>query len=222
MCGRFTQMLTWPELVRLYRVHDKAIPNLRANYNAAPTQELGIIMPGLDGLTYKTARWGLVPVWAKDTKIGAQCINARIESAAEKPAFRSAWKSRRCVVPASGYFEWKTVEAPGQKKPLKQPYYVSRKDGLPWSFAGLWERWGADDLLTFTILTMDASPAIQPLHDRQPVILDDSAAAAWVEAGNIGPPNTLDANVQMWPVTPRMNSSRYEEADSVEPVGDPL
>jgi putative SOS response-associated peptidase YedK len=75
-------------------------------------------------------RWGLVPLWAKDTEIGAQCINARIESAAEKPAFRSAWKSRRCVVPASGYFEWKTAEVPGQKKPLKQPFYVSRQDRM--------------------------------------------------------------------------------------------
>jgi putative SOS response-associated peptidase YedK len=125
MCGRFTQMLSWPELVSLYRIHDKAIPNLRANFNAAPTQDLGVIIHGEDGLVYRTMRWGLVPSWAKDMKIGNSLINARVESAAEKPAFRTAWKTRRCVIPASGYFEWKEVAVEGQKKPLKQPYYVS-------------------------------------------------------------------------------------------------
>jgi putative SOS response-associated peptidase YedK len=218
MCGRFTQMLSWSELVSLYRIHDKAIPNLRANYNAAPTQDLGVIIQGEDGLAYKTMRWGLVPVWAKDTKIGAQCINARIESAAEKPAFRSAWKSRRCVVPATGYFEWKTTEVPGQKKPLKQPFYVSHKDGKPWSFAALWESWGPDKLMTFSILTTEASPAISRLHDRQPVIIDEGAAESWIANGNIDVPNDLDDAVQIWPVTTRMNSSKYEEADSIEPL----
>jgi putative SOS response-associated peptidase YedK len=95
-------MLSWPELVSLYRIHDKALSNLQPNYNAAPTQELGVILPSEAGMTYRTMRWGLVPSWAKDLKIGAQCINARIESAAEKPAFRQAWKHRRCLVPASG------------------------------------------------------------------------------------------------------------------------
>jgi putative SOS response-associated peptidase YedK len=222
MCGRFTQMFTWHELVSLYRIHDKAFANLRANYNAAPTQDLGVILPGSDGLTYRTMRWGLVPAWAEDMKIGVQCINARLESAAEKPAFRSAWKSRRCVVPANGYFEWTTIEVPGQRKPLKQPFYVSRKDDLPWSFAGLWERWGEDGLLTFTILTMEASPAIRRLHDRQPVILDDAAVSAWLDTGNIGLPNDLVAKVQIWPVTPRMNNSRYEEADSIVPIGESI
>jgi putative SOS response-associated peptidase YedK len=181
MCGRFTQMLSWAELVSLYRIHDKDLPNLRANYNAAPTQDLGVIVQGEDGLAYKTMRWGLVPIWAKDTKIGAQCINARIESAAEKPAFRSAWKSRRCVVPASGYFEWKTAEVPGQRKPQKQPFYVSRQDGKP-----------------------------SRLHDRQPVIIDEGAAQNWIANGSIEVPTDLDDAVQIWPVTTRVSHVKWD------------
>jgi putative SOS response-associated peptidase YedK len=214
-CADDSRMLSWTDLVSLYRIHDKAIPNLRGSYNLAPTEDASVIIQGQDGLTHKAMRWGLVPGWAKDLKIGSQCINARIESAPEKAAFRQAWKYRRCIVPASGYFEWRTVDIPGQKKPLKQPYYVTRKDGLPWSFAGLWERWGGDDLLTFTILTMDASPAIRELHDRQPVILDDSAVESWIASGNIGLPNNLDSNVQIAPVTPKMNSPHYKEPDCI-------
>jgi putative SOS response-associated peptidase YedK len=91
-------------------------------------------------------RWGLVPMWAKDVKIGNQAINARLDSVATKPMFHSAWKSRRCLIPASGYFEWRELAVPDQMKPAKMPFYVTRKDGVPLTFAGLWERWGPDSL----------------------------------------------------------------------------
>ena len=116
-----------------------------------------MIVPEEGGPIYKTMRWGLVPMWAKDLKIGNQPINARVETAATKPVFRSAWKSRRCLIPASGFYEWR--EFPGKPKPLKQPFYVSRKDGLPLTFAGLWERWGTENLLTCTILTKSPATA---------------------------------------------------------------
>src|SRR5215813_15629611 len=113
-------------------------------------------------------RWGLVPMWAKDIKIGNQAINSRLDSAAAKPMFRSAWKSRRCLIPASGYFEWREAAVPEQKKPAKMPFYVTRKDGVPSTFAGLWERWGPDKLLTRSILTTDATDRIKGCRAQIP------------------------------------------------------
>ena len=139
MCGRFTQQFTWAELVGLYNLTNDAIPNLRASWNIAPTQDVGVIVPEEGGRIYNTMRWGLVRMWAKDIKIGNQAINARIETAAAKPLFRGAWKTHRCLIPASGFYEWREVEVPGKAKPAKQPFYISRQDGQPLTFAGLWE-----------------------------------------------------------------------------------
>ncbi len=142
MCGRFTQNFTWEELVGLYWLTNPAIPNLRPSWNVAPTQDVGVVVREDAGLVYKTMRWGLIPFWAKDEKIGNSLINARVETVSEKPAFRSAFKARRCLIPASGYFEWKAMPGPIASKPLKQPFYISRTDGVALTFAGLWERWG--------------------------------------------------------------------------------
>jgi putative SOS response-associated peptidase YedK len=139
MCGRFTQNFTWAELHALYRLTNDATPNLRASWNIAPTQDVGVVVPEEGGPIFKTMRWGLVPMWAKDAKIDNQAINARLETAAAKPLFRGAWKVRRCLIPASGFYEWREVEVPGKAKPAKQPFYISRKDGQPLTFAGLWE-----------------------------------------------------------------------------------
>jgi putative SOS response-associated peptidase YedK len=122
MCGRFTQMYSWEELYTLYNLSNPAISNIRPNWNVAPTQDVGVVMPEDGGRNYKMMRWGLVPMWAKDVKIGNQAINAWLETAAAKPMFRGAWKSRRCLIPASGYYEWKEAGVPEQKKPAKMPF----------------------------------------------------------------------------------------------------
>ncbi len=216
MCGRFTQNFTWKELVDLYRLTNPSIPNLRSSWNIAPTQDAGVIVPEESGLIYKTMRWGLVPMWAKDIKIGNQAINARVETAAAKPLFRGAWKERRCLVPASGFYEWKTFPSSETKsKPVKQPFYITRKDGLPLTFAGLWEKW-KDGMLSFTILTCEACKGVHDLHTRMPVILAKEAFEPWLAGENPTVDPSLDAEVKVKAVSPKMNSPKYNEPDCIE------
>jgi putative SOS response-associated peptidase YedK len=151
-------------------------------YNITPTQEVLAIRAAGAGREFVNLRWGLIPSWAKDKKIGARLINARADGVADKPSFRSAFKSRRCLIPADGFFEWQKA---GSKK---QPYYVTLLDGGPFAFAGLWERWHGDegDIQSCSIVTTDANELLRPLHDRMPVILDPKDFAAWLDQ-NPGP-----------------------------------
>jgi putative SOS response-associated peptidase YedK len=216
MCGRFSQNFTWAELVGLYRLTNSSIPNLRSSWNIAPTQDAGVIAPEDGALNYKTMRWGLVPMWAKDIKIGNRAINARVETAATKPLFRGAWKERRCLVPASGFYEWKTFPSDENKsRSFKQPFYISRKDGLPLTFAGLWEKW-KDGMLSFTILTTEAYEGIQDLHTRTPMILDEQGRKSWLEGNPPKLAGDIDTAIGFHPVSTRVNKPSYDAPDCIE------
>src|SRR5438067_3297187 len=167
MCGRFTLTAPREALTSLFPLFD--IPDVTPSYNVAPTQAvLAVRVPaGRDKPELAALKWGLVPGWADDPAIGNRLINARAETVAEKPAFRAAFRQRRCLVLADGFFEWQKVNG------RKQPYYFGLRRGEPFAFAGLWERWdkGEIPLETCTLLTTEANTLLRPLHDRMPVIL---------------------------------------------------
>lgn len=151
---------------------------VRKRFNIAPTQQAPVVRVGKDGAReLATLRWGLVPSWAKDLAVGTRMINARSEGVEAKPAFRAAIRQRRCLVPATGFFEWKG--APGRK----QPFAITLPDRPLFAFAGLWETWKpreGDGVETFTIITADANDSVAEIHDRMPVILPVEAEDAWL------------------------------------------
>ncbi|NBT48237.1 MAG: SOS response-associated peptidase [Actinobacteria bacterium] len=144
-----------------------------------PTDKASVIRKGSEGLEVANLRWGLIPSWAKDPKIGVQCINARAETISEKPSFREAFQKRRCLVPADGFWEWETV---GKKK---IPWKFNRPDGQEFCMAGLWEAWNSPEgiLETFTIITTSPNELVRSVHDRMPVILSQDEGEVWLEAG---------------------------------------
>ncbi|MCY4600882.1 MAG: SOS response-associated peptidase, partial [Acidobacteria bacterium] len=189
MCGRFTQVLSWPELRDLMELEGPML-DLAPRYNVAPGQQIAAVRREPDGRRLAMLRWGLIPGWAADPAIGHRLINARAETASSKPSFRGAFRSRRCLIPASGFYEWQRAGA------VRQPYLIGRGDGRLLAFAGLWERWtvrrGAtlggslaahepgDVIETCTILTTSANEAVAPVHHRMPVILPREAFEPWL------------------------------------------
>ena len=181
MCGRFTQKLTWWELHDLYGLLTYgSADNMRPRWNGAPTQDFAACRLNAEGTrSISRLRWGLIPFWAKDTKIGSRLINARAETVDSKPAYRAAFKSRRCLVPADGWFEWVREGA------AKSPRFLSMADGSIASFAALWERWdGSDDAIeSFTIITTAAAPGLAHVHNRQPAIVNPARFDDWLDPG---------------------------------------
>ncbi len=179
MCGRFTLRTPAADLIEVFQV-DEA-PDFPLRYNIAPTQDIVAVRSGHDGRREMVQlHWGLIPFWAKDPAIGNRMINARAESLAEKPAFRQAFRKRRCLIVADGFFEWQKV---GKQK---QPYYIHRHDDRPFAFAGLWESWPGTEppLQSCTIITTDANETTRPIHDRMPVILPEQDYDEWLDPEN--------------------------------------
>jgi len=220
MCGRFAFYSPAEATAALFGAVGTV--GLGARYNIAPTQDVAAVRnPGSEdaGLELVALRWGLVPFWAKDPSIGNRMINARAETVAEKPAFRAAYRRRRCLVLADGFYEWH------REGEVKVPYYISLASEDPFAFAGLWEQWqhkeGGETLQTVTLVTTEANEFLTALHNRMPVILEPERARRWLA----GDENLLSSAVadcprlRAWPVDRRVNNARNEGGDLIEPQG---
>ncbi len=216
MCGRFTQQLSWQELHHLYSLSGEApLLNLRPRYNGAPTQDFAVCrLDGPGRRTIAKLRWGLVPSWAKDIKIGARLINARSETVHFKPSFSAAFRFRRCLVPANGWFEWQRAG------PARQPWFVAPAEGSPLSFAGLWERWDKAEVPveSFTIITTAATPELAGIHQRQPAIIPPERFDQWLDPAS-PLPQLLDLVREpcAGPFEPRAVSTRVNRVANDDP-----
>jgi putative SOS response-associated peptidase YedK len=211
MCGRFT--LRTPLSKVIAQLGLPLATDVPARYNIAPSQEILAVRLGPAGKELTPIRWGFLPTWAPDAT-GAM-INARSETAASKPTFREAFRQRRCLIPADGFYEWKKA---GRRK---EPHYIDLTDGRPFAFAGLWERWRDTD--TCAILTTAANPLLKPLHERMPVILNPPSFDRWLDPA--AAPEQLQPLLAAYPseamrVTPvglRVNSVANDDATCLEP-----
>lgn len=223
MCGRF--VLISPGRVAAEHFSLRREPQLEPRYNIAPSQQVAVVRVAKDSdereLVYVT--WGLVPFWAKDRNIGYKMINAKSETVAQKPAFKAAFRERRCLVPADGFYEWK------RDRNRKQPYFIHNASGGLFAFGGLWERWHMPDgevLESCTILTTGANELVAPIHDRMPVILHEQDYALWLDRMEKRP-EKLSRLFEAYPaekmsaraVSGRVNSPSNDDPSCLEPAG---
>lgn len=219
MCGRFTLRTPAETMADMFAGIE--FPDVPPNYNVAPTQTVAAIRGTDDGDSFAWLRWGLVPFWADDAKIGNRLINARSETVRQKPAFRAAFKKRRCLVLADGFYEWKKIGR------AKQPMYIGLRNRPVFAFAGLWESndKSGDAIESCTIITTEANQFMSAIHDRMPVILPAVHHAAWLDPAfedydflqQMLVPCDPDA-MHAWPVSPQVNKPSYNRPDCIEPA----
>jgi len=228
VCGRFVNKLPVAEIARIFGTRN-ALPNYPARYNIAPTQPVLAVRhnPESGERALDALRWGLVPHWAKDLSFGARCINARAETLETTPAFRYSFESRRCLIPASGFYEWRKTGA------AKTPYAIVPEDEPLFAFAGLWENWrdraageSAEWIRTCAIITGEPNDRVAPIHNRMPVILPPAAWAAWLGEEAAGKDDLLallrpypSEKVRAFPISTRVNSPKNDAPDLLEAVG---
>lgn len=217
MCGRYVSKEE-AAIEREWNLRGGSGNPFRANYNAAPTQMLPIVRGDSDReKTLDLLRWGLIPSWSKDPSIGNRLINARAESVATKPAFRAAYKVRRCLVPARGYYEWKVTPRG------KVPHFITTTDDSLMAFAGLWEHWKpaeGDAVESYTILTTEPNAFTREIHNRMPVILEPENFDEWLtakEPARLLVPCSPD-RLRAWPVSTRVNSPKNNDAELLDPI----
>ena len=222
MCGRFARKSTREVLADWFGVELEDMPWFAPSFNVAPQSVQPVVRLKCDtgSREFALMRWGLVPAWAKDAKIGYTTINARAEEAASKPVFRDALKKRRCLVAADAFFEWERLDSKS-----KRPYAFGLKSAEPFAFAGLWESWRPKDgppLETFTILTTDPNEVMEPIHNRMPVILEPKDYDRWLDPGDPQrPPVELlcpyaAERMCAWPVSERVGNVRNNDPALLE------
>lgn len=222
MCGRKALPNDYSEIRIQFSLTSTPL-NLRPRYNVAPTQTHPIVRPSADGgRELVMMRWGLIPVWAKDMKVGFKMINARAETVATSGAFRNAFKARRCLVPAGAFYEWKKIDTK-----TKQPYAIAMKDKKVFGFAGLWERWKGPEgpVDSYTIITTEPNELCAPIHDRMPVIVAPKDYGKWMDVDGTSPEEALKmlrpypaSKMTAWPVSTHVNKPANDDVRCLEPV----
>jgi putative SOS response-associated peptidase YedK len=222
MCGRFALYVSEADLAALFGCPELAGFRLERRYNIAPGQWILILRPEGGARVPRLARWGLIPSWTKDPAGGPRPINARAETLARKPSFRTALDRSRCIVPASGFFEWRKAD--------RQPFFIRMKGGAPFAFAALEETWRGPEgtVRTCAVITTEPNGLVAPVHDRMPVILGPEAREAWLDPGNrdreallaLLRPFPAEA-MEAWPVGPAVGSPARDAPSLVDPVDPP-
>ena len=223
MCGRLTQQLSSSEIAELFGAEDLA-HDAGQHYNVAPTQPVRVVVEHDQRRAVTAFRWGLIPPWAQNATVGAKMINARAETVVEKPAFKSAFRRHRCIVPADAFYEWK-VEPGG-----KTPYAVRRADERPMAFAGIWASWrepsSSERVISFAIITTSANHTLSAIHERMPVILPEDAWSYWLDpaAEDLGALQSLlipapDDSVLAYPISSRVNNVRNDGPELLAQAG---
>jgi putative SOS response-associated peptidase YedK len=221
MCGRYTLSASPKLVAAVFAVPE--IPDLPPRYNVAPSQSVAVVRAGGEGRLLSLFRWGLIPPWADDPRIGYRLINARAETVATKPSFRAAFKKRRCLIVADGFYEWMFA---GTK--TKKPYHFRMRDLAPFALAGLWEEWHSPEgevIESCCVITTTANAVLAPVHDRMPVILPPESYARWLDPAydrveGLLPllvPYPADA-MESFPVSTTVNSPKYDGPECLEPV----
>ncbi|MES9970483.1 MAG: SOS response-associated peptidase [Candidatus Thiodiazotropha sp.] len=220
MCGRFYLDVTAEDMLAEFGL--SALPQLTPHYNIAPSQQIAAIKLEAEARELVWLKWGLIPSWAKDKKFGYRTINARAETVDSKPSFRSAFKHRRCLIPASGFFEWQATSQG------KQPYCITSKSGRPFVFAGLYEHWEGpqgEKIDSCTIIVTEARGEIATIHERMPVILSPGNFDAWLDQETRDPailkplllPHEND-DIRLFPVSRQINSPKNNAPENIKPI----
>ena len=222
MCGRYVRRSDKQRIAEHFHVYGPSVPDFGPSWNVAPQTFQPVVRLNRDTREREIVmmRWGLIPYWAKDPKIGISTINAKAETVDTASSFREAFKRRRCLVPADAFYEWQKLDAK-----TKQPFAIAMKDGKPYAFAGLWEKWkdreAGIELLTFTVITTDPNEVVEKLHDRMPCIIPEKDYDRWLDVDSPRLPVDLlrpyDADrMTAWEVDKRIGNVRNDTPDLLQ------